>query len=78
MSVYPAPEQHQQRGGALGFLGMPPGYELWQLDSGHWMWVETRTGRESCIHWSKWAIYRGAVDDSNRLVRFPSGKELKR
>ena len=45
----------KQRDDALGFVKMPQGYELWQIDN-HWMWMETRTQRESEIHWNKWAI----------------------
>ena len=78
MSVYQPPSQHQERGGALGFQRMPLGYELWQLDSGHWMWVETRTGRESVIDVNRWRIYQGAVADSNRMVKFPCGCEIPR
>ena len=66
------------RADALGFISMPLGYELHQLDSGHWIWVETRTGRESEIDVSRWHIYYGACRDSKRLVEFPSGKETRR
>ena len=59
-----AGDPNQRRDNALGFAKMPEGYELWQLDSGHWMWVESRTERESCIHWNKWAVYRGARLDA--------------
>lgn len=65
----------EQRDDALGFVKMPQGYELWQIDN-HWMWMETRTQRESEIHWNKWAIYRSAQRDSERLVQFPSGEEI--
>lgn len=64
------------RNNALGFVRMPLGYDLVQLDSGHWMWVEQRTERESCIHWNKWWIYHSAIEDSQRMVKFPSGEEI--
>ena len=53
-----------KRQDALGFCSMPDGYELWRLDSGHWMWAHPSTDRESVIHWDRWAIYHGAVVDS--------------
>lgn len=34
---------------------MTEGYELVQLDSGHWLAI-TPTGKESPMHWSKVAI----------------------
>lgn len=48
----------------LGFQKMPEGYELWlNPDRTHFYWLQTDTGRESVIHWDKWAIYRGAKKD---------------
>lgn len=54
----------------LGIQKMPKGYELWlNYDRTHFYWVESETERESCIHWNKWAIYRGAKQDSiNRQI----------
>lgn len=49
---------------ALGRCKMPVGYTLLQLDSGHFMWRHEESDDESCIHWNKWAIYRGAHADS--------------
>jgi hypothetical protein len=51
---------------SLGFVNMPDGYELVQVDSGHWLWVETATDRESVIDCDRWAIYRGAKQDAER------------
>ena len=48
---------------SLGRQKMPPGYQIIQLDSGHFIWFHEQSDDESCIHWSKWAIYRGAHDD---------------
>lgn len=61
-----ADEPNQRRDSALGFASMPRGYELWQLDSGHWIWIESSTERESSIHWDKWSIYRSAKADAER------------
>lgn len=47
----------------LGFAKMPEGYYLLQLDSGHFMWRHDSTDLESCIHWNKWAIHKGAWED---------------
>lgn len=44
----------------LGFVKMPEGYALLQLDSGHFMWRHEESDDESCIHWNKWWAYRGA------------------
>lgn len=48
----------------LGIQKMPPGYRLWQLDSGHYLW-ELNDRTESAIHWDRWAIYRGAWNHYN-------------
>lgn len=39
---------------------MPPGYKLWWLDSGHFMWEHPETGAESVIDWNRWRVVRGA------------------
>lgn len=52
---------------ALGCVRMPPGYLLVRVDD-HWMWVHPETDRESCIHWDRWAIYRGAAEDARKRV----------
>lgn len=44
----------------LGFVKMPAGYHLLQLDSGHFMWFHEESDEESCISWDKWWIYQGA------------------
>lgn len=55
---------NQDASHCLGRLKMPEGYKLLQLDSGHFMWRHDESNDESCIHWSKWAIYHGAHADS--------------
>ena len=44
----------------LGFAKMPPGYQLLGLDSGHFIWFHEQSDLESCIHWNRWATYKGA------------------
>lgn len=45
----------------LSIQKMPEGFSLMlNADRSHFFWVERATGRESDIHWSKWAVYRGA------------------
>lgn len=46
-----------------GKAKLPPGYKMFQLDSGHFIWECEETDEESCIHWNKWAVYRGAHRD---------------
>jgi len=47
--------------GSLGIQKMPDGFSLMlNADQSHFFWMERATGRESAIHWSKWAVYRGA------------------
>lgn len=56
----------------LGIQKMPPGYRLWLLDSGHYMW-EKADIEESAIHWKKWEVYRWAWNDYRskpRLYQF--------
>ena len=49
----------------LGIQSMPDGYSLMlNADASHFFWMERATGRESCIHWDKWAVYRGAKADA--------------
>ncbi|GEK48946.1 hypothetical protein PRZ61_10620 [Halomonas pacifica] len=44
----------------LGFVQMPDGYALMlNPDRTHFYWLN-EDGVESCIHWDKWAMYRGA------------------
>lgn len=56
----------------LGIQKMPPGYKLWGLDSGHFMWERESDGMESVIHWNKWAIWRGAWADF-KAINGPDG-----
>lgn len=44
----------------LGFLKMPPGYRLLQLDSGHFIYERIIDERESPIHWNKWVVRQWA------------------
>lgn len=46
---------------SLGIQKMPEGYALMlDADGMFFFWMHKDTGRESDIHWSKWAVYRGA------------------
>jgi hypothetical protein len=47
--------------GSLGIQKMPEGYALLlDPDGAYFTWVHIASGAESCIHWNKWAIWRGA------------------
>ncbi len=48
---------------SLGFVKMPPGYQLLGLDSGHFIWFHEQSDLESAIHWDKWTIYKWAWED---------------
>ena len=49
----------------LGFQKMPDGYSLMlDADEMFFFWMERATGRESAIHWDRWAVYRGAKKDA--------------
>jgi len=51
----------------LGKKKMPEGYHLLiDSDGMYFFWMEKSTGRESCIHWDKWAVYRGAHADAKK------------
>lgn len=54
---------------SLGRCKMPIGYQLFQLDSGHFMWRHDESDDESCISWSKWAVYHGAHADFRRRLK---------
>ena len=48
---------------SLGIQSMPDGYSLvLNADGTHYYGVR-RDGMESCEHWDKWAVYRGAKND---------------
>ncbi|MDT4832894.1 hypothetical protein FQZ97_664670 [compost metagenome] len=47
----------------LGFAQMPPGYKLFQLDSGHFLFERQVDEADSAIHWDKWQVYRWAWAD---------------
>ncbi len=50
---------------ALGIQKMPVGYHLLlDKDEMFFTWMERATGRESEIHWNKWAVWRGAKADA--------------
>lgn len=51
---------------SLGIKKMPEGYALMlNPDRTHFYWVRY-DGVDSTIHWNKWAVYLGAVEDKNR------------
>ena len=50
---------------SLGIKTMPPGYNLLQLDSGHYIWERQSDHEESAIHWNKWEVWRWAWHDHN-------------
>jgi hypothetical protein len=51
---------------SLGIQEMPDGYALLlDADQMYYFWV-CDDGRNSVIHWDKWAIYRGACNDARR------------
>lgn len=57
---------------SLGIKKMPEGYALMlNPDKTHYYWLR-KCGLESCIHWDKWAVYRGAkqnhIVDANKKV----------
>ena len=52
----------------LGFVEVPDGYIIEQLDSGHWIWTHSETDAQSCIHWDKWAVYRGCKAHSEKAI----------
>lgn len=48
----------------LGIRSMPDGYALMlNCDRTHFYWLRS-DGKESCIHWDKWAVYRSAAKDA--------------
>lgn len=48
----------------LGIQKMPAGYALMlDADDMHFFWLR-KDGAESSVHWSKWAVRRGAVADA--------------
>mgnify|MGYP001608086892 CR=1 FL=1 len=50
----------------LGNVRPPAGYDVMlNPDGDHFFWV-CYDGRESVIHWDRWATYRGAVADKVR------------
>lgn len=58
----------------LGFRPMPEGYALMlDADRMFFFWMERSTGRESDIHWDRWAVYRGAKSDLNRRAAAHQG-----
>ena len=53
--------------GSLGIQKMPEGYSLMlDADQSHFFWIDRKTGRESAIHWNKWAVYRSAKVDAKK------------
>ena len=53
---------------ALGIHKMPQGYALMRdADGLYYFWL-CEDGRESAIHWNKWAVRRGAYYDKGKLT----------
>ena len=53
----------EDRSDALGIQKMPEPYALMlNADGSHFFWFNKETGDESDIHWSMWAVYRGAKE----------------
>jgi hypothetical protein len=49
---------------SLGIRKLPDGYALMlNADYTHYYWLR-HDGEESVIHWNKWAVYRGAINDN--------------
>lgn len=54
---------------SLGRAKIPLGYAvLANADGDHCYWV-CEDGRESCIHWDRWAVLRGAKADAERRLK---------
>ena len=48
---------------SLGIQKMPKPFALMlNADKSHFFYFNKDTGEESDIHWSKWAVYRGAKE----------------
>ena len=60
---------------SLGIQKMPDGYHLLlDKDRMYFTWMEAATGRESDVHWSKWAVYRGAKADAAMISAAEKGE----
>ena len=52
---------------SLGIQKMPEGYALMlDADEMYYFWLR-HDGAESCIHWNKWAVRKGAIADAAML-----------
>jgi predicted NUDIX family phosphoesterase len=49
---------------SLGIKRMPKGYALMLDDDEVYFYWRCEDGRESAIHWNKWAVWRGAMADA--------------
>jgi hypothetical protein len=64
-------EQHESfgcsnRSNSLGIQRMPEGYALMlDGDAMYFYWLRF-DGNQSCIHWNKWAVRKGAMIDTAR------------
>lgn len=51
----------------LGIQHMPEGYALLlDPDGAYFSWVHLASDTESCIHWNKWAVWKGAWNHSRK------------
>ena len=61
----------------FGKAKLPPGYAVFRVDSGHFMWVAfdgddpSEYHTESVIDWDRWNVWRGAWADSRRPREAP-------
>lgn len=47
----------------LGIQKMPDGFALMlNADRSHFFLIDRATGRESAVHWDRWAVYRWAKE----------------
>ena len=61
----------------LGAIRLPLGYHMAKNTDGYWYWTEKRTERTSEVYADRWQCYRDAKKDSERMVEFPTGEEVK-
>jgi len=52
---------------SLGIKRMPKGYALMLDGDEMYFYWRCEDGRESAIHWNKWAVWRGAMEDARRM-----------
>ena len=47
---------------------LPPGYEVIQLDSGHYLWTHEESDLEGLISWDKYWVRRCAFAHADGLI----------